>query len=63
MIPKDFYYLNDNKTIDVKIAGNWKHFHFSVYDDIKNKSVFCSNMSRETLKGLADFIYNYLENN
>ena len=58
---KDKYYLTEDKNIDLILVSNRGYCYFSLYDDNRNISITC-DMSKKDLKGLADFIYNYLEN-
>ena len=48
--------LSDNST------KRYELFRFDLADNLSN-DYFVMDLDRETLKGLADFIYKYLENN
>jgi hypothetical protein len=57
------YYLDKDKLIDIRV-DHWDNgkMYVSVYND-RNDSYVAYTCSREDLKGLADFINNYLEKN
>lgn len=60
MISTQQYYLDKNKRINILITKfSSGELYFSIYD---NRSEIESDCSIEQLKGLADFIYKYLEN-
>jgi hypothetical protein len=56
------YKLNKENTVEASISSEGSWYHFSIYDytDSKNISLECD---RESLKGLADFIYNTIQMN
>jgi hypothetical protein len=61
MLKTEQYHLDKNKQINILITKfSSGELYFSVYD---NRSEIESDCSIEQLKGLADFIYKYLENN
>lgn len=48
--------------VDVEIFSDYNYHHISIYNDKKETSVSFSTDSN-SLKGLADFIVKYLEQN
>ena len=54
-------FLDDNY-ISVNLSGHGNVYQFSIYNDKTDKAV-ATQINREQLKRLADFIYKYLENN
>ena len=59
-----FNIVDDEVTLTMNVVNSNKMelFSFDLYDNILNE-YWEMNLSREKLKGLADFILNYLENN
>lgn len=52
----------DDKDISVNLSGYGNVYQFSIYNDKTNKAV-ATQINREKLKALADFINKYLEQN
>jgi hypothetical protein len=57
----ELYYLDKDKLISMEIVSHKDWHHISVYNDKTDKSVAYETNNKD-LKGLADFIYRYLEN-
>jgi hypothetical protein len=56
------YYLGKDKLIDIRIDHLiYNRMHVSIYN-VWTDTCVAYDCSREDLKGLADFINNYLEN-
>ena len=58
---KDKYYLTEDENIDLILVPDRGYYYFSLYDDNRNISITC-DMSKKDLKGLAEFILKYLDN-
>lgn len=56
------YYLGKDRLIDIRIDHYLMYniMHVSIYND-RNDTCVAYDCTREDLKGLADFIYKYLE--
>lgn len=55
------YFLDQNQDISFNIVGQGQTYHVSIYNDKTNKSV-STQISKDKLKGLINFINSYLGN-
>lgn len=55
-------FLDDKKDISINVSGYGNVYQFSIYNDKTDKAI-ATQINREKLKALADFINNYLEKN
>ena len=69
MVDRDYYmqsidppHYDIDKDISVKMVTNGNSCYVSIYND-RNDSSVAFQTTRDNLKGLADFINNYLEKN